>query len=721
MLSLLSPEKISQTLRLKRVTQGMKNRLNGISFQVPDWFLDHNVKSAEECVGLRKTNSIAVWGQETGSHEINGLSGIHDMIRGMLRGRKADYHNLLLRTGETEDSSGLRMAVEWLAIEIEADLITIDSEDLMDLAVEFFNQERDYWEERKAPHLSELPAAYFNTADTKNASTFRSRKALAAIFDSPNIKRSNTGKPPSNARTCSKMVILYVHNVASLYGASSGKKILVTLRQWIQGLHRKQPALLIGTAFAGENGRRPNDLFMLSIGESLLIDQHFDLDIHSPGVKSPASGRRELNLRRLRRTLLFRLGNCHPFESTDPYSSWNCGALQSSDLLDKEIFPDFVLERAEMQVMGQMEGNPSPDLGVICDIVSRVSREYIHQKSLSSKSVSSGTGSDYHRFHMGLDKPSSIKELLNAIEGTCSEYEKKLFDTVIDPEKLDVTFDEVAIDHDAKDIVKELFTLRKVLSNRWLKFIGNSGILLYGPPGTGKTHLSRAIAKDVGVNMLTITPADVESRWLGDSEKTIQAAFSLARKLAPCVLFIDEVDGLFSQRTSGSKRWERETINQFLQEMDGIDTKQNSPMVVGATNRPQDLDEAFMRRLPHKVLFSLPTQHQRHGILQTLIKKSDLDPSVSLEEISQTTTGYSGADLKELCSQAIIISASEHVANRKASKEDEQATERLDTLILKPHHFAKALKRIRPSCPDGATREVRKFAQRFNPSQGNGA
>ncbi|PWY88057.1 AAA-domain-containing protein [Aspergillus sclerotioniger CBS 115572] len=473
---------------------------------------------------------------------------------------------------------------------------------------------------------------------------------------------------------------------------------------------------------------------MLGIRKSLSVHKNLDLDLDIPSsskVKSPASGRRKLNLRRFRRTLLFRLGDSHTFNWTNPYSSWNCGSLQSNDLLEKEIFPDLLLKRAEMHVIEQMKMDANLDLDVICGIVSRVIDSYMFEKSPDTKFHSasdskpnpSETRPDQPQSQAERDKSSPIEVPLDAIKLGCNEHEKRLLHTVVDPEELDVTFDDVTIDRDAKEIVKELFTLRKVLSSRGLKFIGSSGILLYGPPGTGKTHLSRAIAKDVGVNMLAITPADIESKWVGESQKAIGAAFSLARKLAPCVLFIEKVDALFGHRTSSSRRWEREAINQCLQEMDDIDTKHNSPLVVGATNRPLDLDEEFMRRLPHKVLFSLPTQHQRHEILQALVKQSDLDPSVSLEELSQTTAGYSRYDLKELCNQAVMISASEHFPNREDSKEDEdeKSTERLDNLILKPHHFAKALKRILSFFPDGATLETTGFAQKFNPNQGDGA
>jgi SpoVK/Ycf46/Vps4 family AAA+-type ATPase len=146
-----------------------------------------------------------------------------------------------------------------------------------------------------------------------------------------------------------------------------------------------------------------------------------------------------------------------------------------------------------------------------------------------------------------------------------------------------------------------------------------SGILLYGPPGTGKTMLCRAIAKECNVRMLLLAPSDIEDMWVGETEKLIAGAFSLARKIAPCAIFIDEVDAMFSSRGTGSctSRYQRSMLTQFMQEMDGLKSagsnKKKGIVVIGATNRPFDLDDAILRRLPRRMLVDLPGLKERES------------------------------------------------------------------------------------------------------------
>jgi SpoVK/Ycf46/Vps4 family AAA+-type ATPase len=144
-----------------------------------------------------------------------------------------------------------------------------------------------------------------------------------------------------------------------------------------------------------------------------------------------------------------------------------------------------------------------------------------------------------------------------------------------------------------------------------------SGILLYGLPGTGKTMLCRAIAKECNVRMLLIAPSDIKNMLSGESEKLVAAIFSLARRIAPCVIFIDEVDTIFGARDTGSSN-HRSRLTQFMQEMDGLRSaganKESGIVVVGTTNRPFDLDDAILRRLPRRMLVDLPSLKERKSL-----------------------------------------------------------------------------------------------------------
>jgi SpoVK/Ycf46/Vps4 family AAA+-type ATPase len=151
-----------------------------------------------------------------------------------------------------------------------------------------------------------------------------------------------------------------------------------------------------------------------------------------------------------------------------------------------------------------------------------------------------------------------------------------------------------------------------------LKEHGLRGSLLFGPPGTGKTHVVRALARESGAHMLALTPSRVLDPGLGASEKTVHATFALARRLAPCVIFVDELDALFAERSTegggGVGRAYRAILTEFMQEMDGLLSKNEDVVVIGATNRPFDLDDALLRRLPVRLLVDLPREKDREGV-----------------------------------------------------------------------------------------------------------
>ncbi|CRK41122.1 hypothetical protein BN1708_016861, partial [Verticillium longisporum] len=160
--------------------------------------------------------------------------------------------------------------------------------------------------------------------------------------------------------------------------------------------------------------------------------------------------------------------------------------------------------------------------------------------------------------------------------------------------------------------------------------------------------------------MLEVSGASINDMYVGQSEKNVRALFSLAKKLSPLVIFIDEADALFAARgQSRSRPSHRETINQFLREWDGMsDTK---AFIMVATNRPFDLDDAVLRRLPRKILVDLPLQEDRESILRILLKGEQLDASVSIEDIARRTVLYSGSDLKNLTVAAAMAAVQEEL------------------------------------------------------------
>ncbi|KAM1534384.1 hypothetical protein PS1_008164 [Malus domestica] len=198
----------------------------------------------------------------------------------------------------------------------------------------------------------------------------------------------------------------------------------------------------------------------------------------------------------------------------------------------------------------------------------------------------------------------SIKKSLKDVV-TGNEFEKKLLADVIPPSDIGVSFDDIGALENVKDTLKELVMLplqRPELFSKGQLTKPCKGILLFGPPGTGKTMLAKAVATEAGANFINISMSRITSEWFGEGEKYVKAVFSLASKIAPSVVFVDEVDSMLGRRENpGEHEAMRKMKNEFMVNWDGLRTKDKERvLVLAATNRPFDLDEAVIRRLPRR-------------------------------------------------------------------------------------------------------------------------
>ncbi|KAH8769799.1 P-loop containing nucleoside triphosphate hydrolase protein [Diaporthe sp. PMI_573] len=302
--------------------------------------------------------------------------------------------------------------------------------------------------------------------------------------------------------------------------------------------------------------------------------------------------------------------------------------------------------------------------------------------------------------------------------GDLNDEEKKLISGIVNVDEIHTTFDEVIVPSGIRESLMALTTLSiqhpKAFSYGVLARERIHGCLLYGPPGTGKTLMAKAVAKGSGANVLEISAASINDMWVGNSEKNVRAVFSLARKLAPVVVFLDEADSLLGSRGRQPNRGGyRETINQFLQEWDGLTNALNTQQifVLVSTNAPQDLDEAVLRRLPRRMLLDLPLRDSRLAILQSLLKDELLDPAVSLEQLASDTELYSGSDLKNLAVAAAMEAAREELA----AKEVDVAYQFPAKRILTTAHFKKASKDISASISEDmqSLKALRKFDEKY--------
>ena len=182
--------------------------------------------------------------------------------------------------------------------------------------------------------------------------------------------------------------------------------------------------------------------------------------------------------------------------------------------------------------------------------------------------------------------------------------------------------------------------------------------------------LAKALARESGANFLSIATSTIFNKYVGDSEQNTRAIFTLAARLSPCVIFIDEIDSLLSSRQSSdsSEEYTRKVKNEFMASWDGLMTDENLRVVViGCTNRPFDLDDAVLRRFSRKLLVDLPDAEQREKILKVILRKEKLSDDVDLKAIASDsmTKGFSGCDLYNLCQTAAYMPIREIVASEE--------------------------------------------------------
>ncbi|MCO5552225.1 hypothetical protein L7F22_005737 [Adiantum nelumboides] len=251
-------------------------------------------------------------------------------------------------------------------------------------------------------------------------------------------------------------------------------------------------------------------------------------------------------------------------------------------------------------------------------------------------------------------------------------YEDMIAQDVVNPDDINVNFNSIGGLENVKQSLQELVILPLQRPELFAhgKLLGlHKGILLYGPPGTGKTLLAKAIAKESGAVFINVKVANLLSKWLGDNEKLVTAVFSLAYKLQPSIIFLDEVDSFLGQRKSSEHDALTSIKTEFMSLWDGFLTDQRGGvMVLAATNRPWDLDEAVLRRLPRAFEVGLPDVKQRASILQVILKDENVESGFDYELLASMCEGYSGSDLTDICKQAAYLPIKELLAKEKSGK-----------------------------------------------------
>lgn len=227
-----------------------------------------------------------------------------------------------------------------------------------------------------------------------------------------------------------------------------------------------------------------------------------------------------------------------------------------------------------------------------------------------------------------------------------------------------------------------------------------TGVLLFGPPGCGKTLVAKAVAKESGANFISIKGPELLNKYVGESERAVRQLFSRARAASPCVLFFDEMDALAPRRGGGENQAAERLVNMLLTEMDGVDGRQGV-YLVAATNRPDMIDPALLRpgRLDKVLYVPLPPADGRVSILKTLTRKTPMGPDIDVAAfgLSDTLTGFSGADLKALVNEASVLALRESAVFLDNDSAAEGARPASETPMVRARHFQLALTKVTPS------------------------
>ena len=288
---------------------------------------------------------------------------------------------------------------------------------------------------------------------------------------------------------------------------------------------------------------------------------------------------------------------------------------------------------------------------------------------------------------------------------TVQDTEIKEWTPTITPE---IYFDDIA----GLDSVKEAITVRMINPIKYPDIYrvynkkSGGGILLYGPSGTGKTTIARAIACEVGAKFYAVKGSDIISKWVGESEKNISSLFQTARLNDLSIIFIDEMDSLFYQRGNDANNDKR--VNEFLQQIDGIIGQSQNVLILGATNRPWDIDSAALRsgRFSQKIFIPLPDKDSRKFLFNKYIANIPVEKDLDIDKLVEYSEGYSGADIEELCDRAIINPLN-------------QATQTGQIIKVSMEDFEEAFKKVYPTVSIEEMKQFEEYNQSIGQKTGN--
>ena len=274
--------------------------------------------------------------------------------------------------------------------------------------------------------------------------------------------------------------------------------------------------------------------------------------------------------------------------------------------------------------------------------------------------------------------------------------------------KPDVKFDDVVGLVEAKQILKEIIIIPNLRPDLFTGLRSPPrGLLLFGPPGTGKTMIAKAVATECKCTFFSISASSLTSKYLGESEKLVRALFQLAYEMQPSVVFIDEIESILSKRKEDENDAMKRLKTEFLIQFDGVgSSEENRVLIIGATNRPFDLDPAVIRRLPKRVYVGPFNDEDKKGFIKKIITQNKCN--ISDEEfmkIAKMCNNYSNSDLKELCREAA------YEPLRELNSSSLKKVSELRPITF--DDFNKAIRKVRGTLTEGILKQLEKCNQDF--------
>jgi len=368
--------------------------------------------------------------------------------------------------------------------------------------------------------------------------------------------------------------------------------------------------------------------------------------------------------------------------------------------------------RAAEILLQYMKHSDNPEMKKICQ---KNSEKYIN-RAKDLKAQISGHRPKRTSSSPKASSSSPEDDKLKSEGGEFSEEEQEMIDMIsgtIVTESPDVTWKQIAGLENCKQALREAIVLPMLKPEL---FTGArkpwAGILLFGPPGCGKTLLAKAAATECKATFFSASSADLLSKWLGESEKLISSLFKVARMRAPSLIFIDEIDSVATKRGGGGESsGERRVKTQLLSEIQGLkSTGKNRLLVLGATNRPWDIDDAMLSRFQKKVYVPLPDLTARAGIF--MIETEGIERALDEDdfiELGVRTEGYSGRDISNICQEVIYLPIRE--LDQSGILEDPNKEIKVRDICV--DDFKKTLKKVKPMTSEKSLKEYLKWAEEF--------